>query len=389
MQSDVDPLNRRQPWPVRLRGTSKEGLTSLLSQRGATAARQQLSIREELVTCALGTWMLIGLYLDGWAHRNLDLKDSITTPWHAVFYAGYICFAAWIVWIVMRRVRDGQRGLDAVPVGYGVGLLGVVSFMIGGVADQVWHLTMGVEQDINAFQSPTHWLLAIGMFLMLSSPLRAGWSTPGTENPRLREFAPTLWSLVLTMTMFFFAFNYMSFFIGDSPTIDNQAFTSALGPDVQQTLAASLTERLRILGLLMIAFTSIAMVAAILFAQRRWKLPPGSITLVFVVTASADNAIWEYRYGWVVVAALVGGVVGDWFVWRFDPKPSNLVAWRTFPVVVLIPMWLTYYAILFVGYEMNWPAEMWTGSMIMAALQCTLLTFLMRPFDNPLAGGDR
>jgi len=30
------------------------------------------------------------------------------------------------------------------------------------------------------------------------------------------------------------------------------------------------------------------------------------VTAVFFITANADTAIWEYRYGWVVVAALVG-----------------------------------------------------------------------------------
>jgi hypothetical protein len=369
-----------------------EGLTSVVSHRApTTSARHKLAYREELVTCALGTWMLAGLYLDGWAHRNLDLQDSITTPWHAIFYSGYICFAGWIIWMVLRRVREGHRGIDAVPVGYGVGLLGIGFFMVGGLGDQVWHLTMGVEQDINAFQSPTHWLLAIGMFLMLSSPLRAAWSTPGTDTPRMGEFAPTLWSLVLTLAMFFFAFNYMSFFIGlEPPTIDNDAFATALGPGVPEDLTTSLTEQLRILGLLMITATSIGLVAMVLFALRRWKLPVGSVTAMFVVVAAADNAVWEYRFGWVVVAALVGGIVGDWYIRRFDPKPSNPVAWRTFPVAVLLPMWLTYYAVLFFGYDdMNWPAEMWTGSMITATLWCTLLAFLMVPLRNPIPGGDR
>lgn len=366
-----------------------QSIATLVSRRAATADRYKLSARDELVTCALGTWMLAGLYLDGWAHRNRDLMDSITTPWHAIFYAGYVAFASWLVWVVLRRVREGQAGLDAVPVGYGVGVIGVATFMLGGAGDQIWHLSLGVEQDINAFQSPTHWLLAIGMFLMVSSPLRAAWSTPGDEQPRLRAFAPTLWSLVLTMAMFFFAFNYMSFFIADAPTIDNADFTAALGADVGDRFAVGLTEQLRILGLLMISITSIGMIAAILFAQRRWKLPPGSVTALFVTVAVADNVVWEFRFGWVVVAAFVGGVIGDVYVRRFDPRPSNLAAWRWFPAAVLLPMWLTYYAVLYVGYEMNWPAEMWTGSMIMAVLHCTLLTFLMRPFDNPVAGGDR
>jgi hypothetical protein len=368
---------------------SVQSLATLVSRRTATTARHKLSRREELVTCALGTWMLAGLYLDGWAHRNTDLKDSIATPWHAIFYAGYIAFASWLLWVVLRRLREGHRGLDAVPVGYGVGVIGVATFMIGGLGDQVWHLMLGVEQDINAFQSPTHWLLAIGMFLMLSSPLRAAWSTPGDEQPGLKLFAPTLWSLVLTMAIFFFAFNYMSFFIADVTTVKQESFLKLLTPGVPADYAFALSEELRILGLMMISFTSIALVALILFAQRRWKLPPGSVTAVFFVTANADNAIWEYRFGWVVVAALVGGIIGDLYIHRFDPKPSNVTAWRLFPLAVLLPMWLTYYALMYVGYEMNWPTEMWTGSMVMAVLHCTLLTFLMRPFDNPLPGGDR
>jgi hypothetical protein len=364
-------------------------LTRAVSRRGVPVERTALSMRDELVTCALGTWMLSGLYLDGWAHRNRDLQDSITTPWHAIFYAGYICFATWIVLLVARRRRDGHRGLEAIPLGYGVALLGIATFTLGGAGDQVWHLSLGVEQDINAFLSPTHWLLAIGMFLMVSSPLRAGWSAPGPEAPRLKEFAAILWSLVLTLAMFFFAFNYMSFFIGDSPTIDAEKFAAGLGPGVSDALAESINERLRILGLLMIVFTSVAMIAVTLFALRRWKLPAGSVTAMFFVTANADNAIWEYQHGWVVLAALAGGIAGDWYIQRFDPKPSKLVAWRYFPLAVLTPMWLTYYAIMFFGYEMNWPAEMWTGSIVLVVLQCTLLTFLMRPFDNPVAGGDR
>jgi hypothetical protein len=369
--------------------STAQPFATVVSQPKPTGARHKLAPRDELITCALGTWMLAGLYLDGWAHRNRDLMDSITTPWHAIFYAGYIAFAAWLLWVVLRRVREGHRGLDAVPVGYGVGVIGVATFMLGGAGDQVWHLSLGVEQDINAFQSPTHWLLAIGMFLMLSSPLRAAWSTPGDEQPRLAQFAPTLWSLVLTMAIFFFAFNYMSFFIADVTTVREESFVELLAPAAGGDYAYALSEELRILGLMMISFTSVSLVALILFAQRRWKLPPGSVTAVFFVTANIDNAIWEYRFGWVVVAALVGGIIGDLFIRSFDPKPSNPTAWRLFPLVVLLPMWLTYYAVMYFGYEMNWPAEMWTGSMIMAVLHCTLLAFLMRPFDNPVAGGDR
>jgi len=40
------------------------------------AERVALSMRDELMTCALGTWMLNRPVLDGWAHRNRDLMEQ-------------------------------------------------------------------------------------------------------------------------------------------------------------------------------------------------------------------------------------------------------------------------------------------------------------------------
>lgn len=122
----------------------------LAGERQNHRARPRLTYREQLISCALGTWMLSGLYMDGWAHRSLDLKDSITTPYHAVLYSGFIAFAGWITWVVVRNFREGRRGPAASPVGYGLGFAGVAFFAIGGLLDQPWHLLLGVEQDINA-----------------------------------------------------------------------------------------------------------------------------------------------------------------------------------------------------------------------------------------------
>ena len=362
-----------------------------IDRNEAVAARRpRLTYREELISCALGTWMLTGLYLDGWAHRNLDLNDSITTPWHAVLYSGFLAFAAWIGWVFFRTFRKRRRILVSTPVGYAIGLLGVMLFSIGGAFDQVWHLSFGVEQDINAFQSPTHWLLAIGMCLMVSSPLRAGWSSDAPEEPRLGPFVPTLWSLVLTLSFVMFAWNYMSFFIADSPTIANSEFVAALGSDASAVLALALTEKLRILGIALITLTTIAYMGSLLFALRRWRLPFGSATLIFTIPAAADNAIWEFRFGWVVLAAAAGGLTADYMIARYDPRPSRIVAYRVFAFAVPVVMWLVYYFILAVAYEMNWPAEMWTGTILMSALVSLFLSALMVPMRNPVStGGDR
>jgi len=334
--------------------------------------------------------MLSGLYLDGWAHRNTDLNDKITTPWHAVLYGGFSAFACWITWVVLRNVRQGRRGLAAMPVGYAVGFAGVLFFTVGGVFDQVWHLSLGVEQDINAFQSPTHWFLAIGMFLMVSSPVRAGWSSDEPEEPTLRQFAPTLLGLVLSLAMVSFAWNYMSFFIIDEPMIENVDFLNALGPDTPAKLAFTLSEKGRILGIAMITITTISFMGAALLALRRWRLPFGSVTLMFTAAAAAVNAIWEYRFGWVVLGAIVGGLTADWLIRRIDPRPSRPVAYRVFAFAVPAAMFLTYWIVVFVAYEMNWPAEMWTGTLFMSTLVSLMLSVLMSPMENPVSpGGDR
>lgn len=347
-------------------------------------ARPRLTYGEQLISCALGTWMLSGLYLDGWAHRNLDLKDSIATPWHAILYSGFIAFASWITWVVVRNAREGRHGLAGMPVGYGLGLAGVGFFAVGGLFDQIWHLFLGVEQDINAFQSPTHWFLAIGMFLMVTSAVRAGWTSDDPEEPTLRQFAPTLWGLVLSLAIITFVWNYMSFFIIDEPMIENVDFFDAL-QNVPPDLAATLSEKGRILGIAMITVTTISFMSAVLLALRRWRLPFGSVTLMFTVAAAAVNGIWEYRYGWTLPSAAIGGLTADFLIARIDPRPSRPVAYRLFAFLVPVAMWLSYWIIVFIAYEMNWPAEMWTGTIFMSSLVSLLLSVLMRPMDNPMS----
>ena len=51
-------------------------------------------------------WFLGGLYLDGWAHNHLpSALESFFTPWHGVFYSGFLATAAylWLGAIVMAN----------------------------------------------------------------------------------------------------------------------------------------------------------------------------------------------------------------------------------------------------------------------------------------------
>ena len=54
---------------------------------------------EDLITVVLGSWLTLGGFVDGYAHRNLDTPETFFTPWHAVLYSGYLAVACgWDGW---------------------------------------------------------------------------------------------------------------------------------------------------------------------------------------------------------------------------------------------------------------------------------------------------
>lgn len=85
-------------------------------------------------------WFGTGLYLDGWAHTH-ELPDTFFTPWHGVIYSGFLMAA---LFLVITFVRARRRNLP-MPTGYGLSLIGVGLFLIGGVADLIWHTSLGIR----------------------------------------------------------------------------------------------------------------------------------------------------------------------------------------------------------------------------------------------------
>ena len=87
-------------------------LRELLVDSGQT--RQRLSYRADMITVVLSLWVLLGVFLDAWAHNNLAQLETFFTPWHAVLYSGFVALAGWSCWILWRGVRDGRAPLRAV-----------------------------------------------------------------------------------------------------------------------------------------------------------------------------------------------------------------------------------------------------------------------------------
>src|SRR3546814_9496965 len=69
--------------------------------------RPSLNPRERTVAVAFGIWMVVGLFLDGWAHDN-NKPESFFTPWHGVLYSGFAAATLAAV-LVAARSRTSDR----------------------------------------------------------------------------------------------------------------------------------------------------------------------------------------------------------------------------------------------------------------------------------------
>lgn len=332
-----------------------------------TPTRPRLSRREDLLTVAFSPWLIAGLFVDGWAHNN-GKPESFFTPWHGLFYSGFLATATWMF---TRYRRHG-----AVPVGYGLGFVGVIAFAVGGALDMVWHQIFGVEVDLEALLSPSHLLLFVSGLLVVSSPLRAALSDPDSSSPSMSAFLPALLSTtIVTATVSFFLMEF-------SPFLSNAAIGDPyrfIAQNVDPEIGGWLAEEIQVEGFASILITTIVLMAPALLLLRRWQLPAGSLTLVFGAVAVLDSSLLGFLRAETVLAAVVAGFTADMLARRLQPSRSTATVLRIAGFVVPLVLWLAYFGVLAMFYSVGWSVEYWSGITVMSALGGLGLAVLMSP----------
>lgn len=118
-------------------------------------------------------WFVGGLFLDGWAHNHGKVDNTFFTPWHAVFYSGYLAVAAVLALLVWAAWQRGEQWQRALSVPLRVALVAAPAFGMAGVADLWWHTVYGFEAGIELLVSPPHLTLATTMALICLAPARS------------------------------------------------------------------------------------------------------------------------------------------------------------------------------------------------------------------------
>jgi hypothetical protein len=339
-------------------------------------ARPRTSWMDDMVVALASGWVIAGMVLDAWAHTHQRL-ESFFTPWHGVLYSGFVVVTAWMAWIVLRA-RLPHRAGEAVPVGYGLGLVGVGVFLVSAIADGIWHTLFGVEVGIEAQFSPTHIGLFLGALLIFTTPLRAAWSSsePGPA-PTIRAFLPAVLSLAWATLLVQFLFLYVSAFREDAPSLAPGQSGATLA-----TIPAVL-EITRVRGLVSLQVTNLLLLGPVLLVLRRWRPPFGTATLLFGMVAALVAVVDEFARGEVVVVALAGGLAADWLIARSARWPDRTRAHRAVAIGTPLALWASYFLAVQVRWGIAWPAELWAGSVVFAALGGFALSLLMVPPPAP------
>ncbi len=323
---------------------------------------------EQVVTLVAAVWMTAGLFIDGYAHGNLidTATEDFFTPWHALFYSGFAVMAVWFGVIAARRPGPG-RLWGRFPAGYRLGAAGVVLFAAGGVGDGIWHTAFGVEVSIDALLSPTHLLLLTGGLLILTAPLRAAWADPGDASGWRDLTVPIVATTLVTSLLAFF-FTY-AWGLSDSwwIAVDYDPITETGALPVMFGIPASL-------------ISTAVLVGPIVLLLRRWALPFGTATFLWVTAALLEDVAF-HGDGPAVAAALAGGLAVD-VVLAVARVP---VAWRVRAAAFLGPvaMWSMWMWLAADSPGIGVPVEIWTGLIFFAGLTGLGLAVVAYPPPAP------
>ena len=325
-------------------------------------SRPPSDVRFDWAIAVLSALFVGGLFLDGWAHTHGRVDQSFFTPWHAFFYAGYAAVALALLANLLRNHARGAAWERALPHGYGLSLVGVLIFGVGGVGDLIWHTLFGIEAGVEALLSPTHLVLALGMGLMVSGPLRAGWRGPELTSG---------W--------------------GGAGTEAAGAHVHPLDPHLLYGICASSGVCRGGCG------SSVWGIPRA--GGREYPAPDGgahgndparrSIRDAATGGAYADRRAERRRHGVphfsggyplaLVVGAGVGGVSLDVLYAWLRPTTTRLAAWRLFAFAGPAAFYLFYFLALMSTEGIAWSVHLWVGSIVLAGIAGWLLSYLLLP----------
>jgi hypothetical protein len=325
----------------------------------------QSSVSFDWIVVLLEAWWVGGLFVDGWAHAHGKVDQSFFTPWHAILYAGFFVNALFFASVAWRNHGKGYPWSHSVPRGYAFAVLGVGIFLVGGFLDLLWHLFFGIERSLSATLSPTHLMLALGIFLAASGPWRAAWLRPPThQRENLVHLLPMLISLAYVLSILTF-------------------FTQYANPIVKSWADKQTLQEMQELGVASILLTTAILLGVVLLAVRRWRLPFGSFTIMLTINLVLVSVLANPSPPvlFVAVLAIINGLLIDGLNLALKPSVERVTALRLFAFLVPLVTEMIYFFAIQMLHGIAWVIHLWVGSIVLAGVVGLLLSYLLVPLE--------
>lgn len=358
--------------------------------------------RDDAVTAGIGALGVVAMYWDSWRHNNEAIEDdNFWSPPHILLYLALAAVAYWIGMVVIRHQQPGTKGVNlaAIPRGYGIGVVGIGVASVGGIGDYIWHAIFGFEDQVNAFWSPPHQLLFLGGTLIAVAPLVSSWWRH--DGPLdARSAVPVVGPLVVIMGTATYALTHLS------PLWNNVAPTPAFQQDLSRFNDSypsgelepghvGLDAAVRAFGddsfpyyfyslnqsVASFLLLSLTLVAPVLLLVRRWRPPPGAVTVIFGLYGLVASIPTEFRDVELVAGLALAGAAIDVVIARLQPAlPARPWQFRALGAAVP-PLSIGGYllALEVLGAGLAWGISVWLGVMITSAVIGLGLACLMAP----------
>jgi len=359
--------------------------------------------RDDLITMALLVWPITAMFFDGLGHNNRTGQESFFSISHLFLYAGATVTGLWLTWVVIKHqlaagvdVRRLMIDFAAIPVGYGVALIGLGVLTVAGPADLIWHEVYGFEVGVDAIYSPPHLALFFGALLVASTGIRSMWAKADIA-PDLKTFAPVILSAILFIGVSGFITMYLSAFMTNvSPTSDfwndlanfndvrsNQSIDvnsglTGYGDDAWPYNYYSVSH-----GIASLVVTGLILLGPTLLIMRRWRVPFGAFALIYAGFGLHVNIMTEYRDIVLIVPLLLAGLSADLLQQRLGLQRSDgrvsLGGIRVAGTAIAAVLWCSYFAVLALDQGIGWEPTLWVGALMVGVMTGFGVAFLIAP----------
>ncbi len=309
----------------------------------------------------LVTWFVLGAYVVAYAYVSVpqQVQQGPAALGQAVVNASWLVLTALLSLALASGLRAGRPWNRALPDGYLGTLAAALVFGLAWIVDEAWWTPAfgrsGLGLDV--LFTPPHLVEIAAAAVMVSGPLRAAARRgENTASPVALVSAALLLSVLTYATQFI------------HPLIDPwsaQSYEFRLQVPVWAAQNIGVAAILSQAGIL--AGTG-------LLLNSRFKLRPGSLTLVFALNGVLVTITKTHFY--LVPVAILTGLAGDaWLAWtaRRPGLPSASLC-----AVIGGTFALSYMIAIVLAGGTAWSASLWSGVIIAATMLSWMMGRLLR-----------